>query len=114
MGEEPMSYGGLGLETKLMTGGGRVMNHNGMQTDDAGVLELIRDRLNIDVVDVHVDLIETGMIDSLALVTLITALEDRFGCEFPLDDFDFENFRSARRITQYLAASGVLDTRSAS
>jgi acyl carrier protein len=45
---------------------------------------------------------------------LITALEDRFGCEFPLDDFDFENFRSAWRITQYLAASGVLDTRSAS
>ena len=47
------------------------MNHEGMQTD-AGILELIRDRLNIDVVDVDVDLIETGMVDSLALVTLIS------------------------------------------
>jgi acyl carrier protein len=89
------------------------MNHGGMQTD-AGILELIRDRLNIDVVDVDVDLIETGVVDSLALVTLITTLEEMFACELPLDDFDLENFRSARRITQYLDASGVLDTRSAS
>jgi D-alanine--poly(phosphoribitol) ligase subunit 2 len=89
------------------------VSHSGMQTD-AGILELIRDRLNIDVVDLDVDLIETGMIDSLALVTLITALEERFACELPLDDFDIENFRSARRITQYLDASGVRETRSAS
>jgi D-alanine--poly(phosphoribitol) ligase subunit 2 len=89
------------------------MNHDGMQTD-AGILSLIRDRLNIDVVDVDVDLIETGMVDSLALVTLITALEERFACELPLDDFDIENFRSARRIIEYLDASDLLDTRSAS
>ena len=89
------------------------MNHDGMQAD-AGILELIRDRLNIDLVDVDVDLIETGVVDSLALVTLITAIEEVFACELPLDDFDLENFRSARRITQYLDASGVLDTRSAS
>jgi acyl carrier protein len=81
---------------------------------DVGILELIRDRLNVDVVDVNEDLIETGVVDSLALVTLITTLEEMFACELPLDDFDLENFRSARRITQYLDASGVLDTRSAS
>jgi len=89
------------------------MNHDGMQTD-VGILELIRDRLNVDVVDVNEDLIETGMVDSLSLVTLITTLEEMFACELPLDDFDLDNFRSARRITQYLDASGVLDTRSAS
>ncbi len=89
------------------------MNHDGTQTD-AGILELIRDRLNIDVVDVEVDLIETGMVDSLALVTLITALEEMFACEFPLDEFDIENFRSPRRITRYLEDAGLLETRSAS
>ena len=89
------------------------MNHSDTQAE-AGILELIRDRLNIDVVDLDVDLIDTGMIDSLALVTLITALEERFACELPLDDFDLENFRSARRITQYLDTSGVRETRSAS
>jgi D-alanine--poly(phosphoribitol) ligase subunit 2 len=51
------------------------------------------------------------LIDSLALVMLITALEATFACELPLDDFDIDNFRSARRITEYLDASGVLDAR---
>ncbi|OLT06592.1 hypothetical protein BJF90_16110 [Pseudonocardia sp. CNS-004] len=82
------------------------MNHDGMQNGD-GILELIRDRLNIDVADVDVDMIETGVLDSIALVTLITAIEEAHSCELPLDDFDIENFRSARRITQYLEASGV-------
>ena len=89
------------------------MNHDGVQAG-VGVLELIRDRLAIDVADVDVDLIETGMIDSLALVTLITVLEERFGCELPLDDFNLDNFGSARRIAQYLAISGVLDIPSVS
>jgi acyl carrier protein len=88
------------------------MNHDGMHTG-AGILELIRDRLNIDVEDVDVDMIETGVLDSLALVTLITAIEEVLSCELPLDDFDIENFRSARRITQYLETSGVRGTRGA-
>jgi D-alanine--poly(phosphoribitol) ligase subunit 2 len=82
------------------------VNHDGLQTGD-GILELIRDRLNIDVADVDVDMIETGVLDSIALITLITAIEEALSCELPLDDFDIENFRSARRITQYLEASGV-------
>ena len=88
------------------------MSGGGLQID-TGILELIRSRLNVDVVDVDVDLIETGLVDSLALVMLITALEETFACELPLDDFDIDNFRSARRITQYLDASGVLDARNA-
>jgi acyl carrier protein len=88
------------------------MSGGGMPTD-VGILELIRNRLNIDVVDVDVDLIETGLVDSLALVMLIAALEEMFACELPLDDFDIENFRSPRRIARYLDG-GVLDTRSAS
>jgi acyl carrier protein len=82
------------------------VNHDGLQTGD-GVLELIRDRLNIDVADIDVDMIETGVLDSIALVTLITAIEEALSCELPLDDFDIENFRSARRISQYLEASRV-------
>jgi D-alanine--poly(phosphoribitol) ligase subunit 2 len=89
------------------------VNRDGLQTGD-GILELIRDRLNIDVADVDVDMIETGVLDSIALVTLITAIEEALSCELPLDDFDIGNFRSARRIIQYLDALGVLDTRSAS
>jgi acyl carrier protein len=80
---------------------------------DVGILELIRSRLNIDVADVDLDLIEKGLIDSVALVMLITALEEHFACELPLDGFDIDNFRSARRITEYLDDSGVLGARNA-
>jgi hypothetical protein len=38
-------------------------------------------------------------------------LEESFACELPLDDFDIDNFRSARRITEYLDATGVLGVR---
>jgi acyl carrier protein len=89
------------------------MNPSGMQTD-AGVLELIRNRLNINVVDVDADLLETGLVDSLALVMLITTLEETFSCELPLDAFDIDNFRSARRITEYLVDAGVFQARNAS
>jgi D-alanine--poly(phosphoribitol) ligase subunit 2 len=78
---------------------------------DAQVLELIRTRLNVDVADVDVDLIEAGLIDSLGLVMTIAVLEESFACELPLDDFDIDNFRSARRITEYLDATGVLGAR---
>ena len=82
------------------------MNHDGMQTD-AGILELIRDRLNVDVVDVDADMIETGVVDSLALVTLITAIEEMFACELPLDDFDIDRFRSVDAMAAFLAEAGV-------
>jgi D-alanine--poly(phosphoribitol) ligase subunit 2 len=99
----------------LLHSHGPARTHGGRITQaQAVVLELIRDRLNIDVTDVDLDLIETGMLDSLALVTLITAIEDRFETELPLDDFDLDNFRSARRIAECVADLAVFPTRNAS
>ena len=40
---------------------------------------------------------------SLALVTLIVALEETFGVQLPLDDFDIERFRSIDAMTAFLA-----------
>lgn len=74
------------------------------------VLALVRDQLNVDVPDPDTDLIGTGLLDSLAIVMLIAALEESFGCVLPLDDFDIEHFRSARRVTAFLASCGVLET----
>lgn len=69
--------------------------------------ELIRDRLNVDVPDPDTDLIDAGLLDSLALVMLITAIEEAFACELPLDDFDLDRFRSINRISEFLAETGV-------
>ncbi|MGH3566287.1 MAG: acyl carrier protein [Pseudonocardia sp.] len=78
---------------------------------DSLIVEVIRTRLGLDVDGPHTDLLDTGLLDSLALVMLIAALEESFACELPLDDFDLEHFRSARRIAEFLESAGVLDSR---
>lgn len=68
------------------------------------IAALIGSTLLIEVPGPDVDLIETGLIDSLALVTLITEIEAEFGIELPLDEFDIERFRSAEQIAAYVAS----------
>lgn len=77
----------------------------------ARITDLIRDRLSVEVPAADTDLIESGLLDSLALVMLITALEEAFACELPLDDFDLERFRSVERIAEFLRSAGMLEVR---
>jgi D-alanine--poly(phosphoribitol) ligase subunit 2 len=67
---------------------------------------LIRHALSVEVPAPDTDLIETGLIDSLALVSLIAEIEGEFGFELPLDDFDVDNFRTVDRIAEFVAAAG--------
>ena len=71
------------------------------------VIDLIREALLVEVPDPDLDLIEADLIDSLALVSLITEVEATFGIELPLEDFDIEKFRSARQIAAYVEAARV-------
>jgi acyl carrier protein len=64
---------------------------------------LIRDVLSIDVPRDDTDLIESGLLDSLALVTIIAEIESEFEVELPLDDFDVDRFRSVGLIVAFLA-----------
>ena len=73
--------------------------------------ELLRRRLAIDVPEAHTDLFGPGLLDSLGLVMLISALEEQFDCELPLDDLDLDHFRSLERIAEYLGSLGVVPTR---
>ncbi|WP_157647723.1 acyl carrier protein [Actinomycetospora chiangmaiensis] len=73
----------------------------------AQVADVVSDRAGIDVPSVDEDLLEAGLIDSLALVTLIVALEETFGVQLPLDDFDIERFRSVASMTDLLLEMGA-------
>jgi D-alanine--poly(phosphoribitol) ligase subunit 2 len=66
---------------------------------------LIGDVLSIEVPAADTDMIESGLLDSLALVSLIAAIEQEFQVELPLEDLDVDRFRSADSIAQSLAAS---------
>jgi D-alanine--poly(phosphoribitol) ligase subunit 2 len=71
------------------------------------LIDLVRDRLGVEVPSSDTDLVADGLIDSLALVTLIVGIEDTFGCRLPLDDFDIERFRSVDAMAAFLADVGV-------
>lgn len=73
----------------------------------AQVAAVMSARAGIEVPDVEADLLDGGLIDSLALVSLIVAFEETFGVEIPLDDFDINRFRSVATIADFLASLGA-------
>lgn len=56
--------------------------------------DVIEREVGISVEDPYLDLLESGLLDSLTLLTIITAIERDFACELPLDQFDLDHFRS--------------------
>lgn len=69
-----------------------------MSNHEDGVLEIFHDALDIEVPGLDVDVIETGLLDSLGLVVLVSELEERFGIRIPFESLDVDDFRTARSI----------------
>ena len=75
---------------------------------DPGVSERVQqlfETLNVQVPSQEADLIESGLIDSLALVELLFAIEREFSVSLPLDDLEIENFRSVNRISEVIVGA---------
>lgn len=70
------------------------------------VSRIFVEALNIQVPSEDTDLIESGYIDSLALVELLFAIEREFSVTVPLDELDIDDFRNLRRISELVAANG--------
>lgn len=77
------------------------MTHTATLTDQ--VAELIRDVLQVEVPSADADLVAEGLIDSLALVSLITEVELEFAIRLPIAEFDLSRFRSAEQIATVVA-----------
>jgi D-alanine--poly(phosphoribitol) ligase subunit 2 len=58
------------------------------------IMEIFRSQLGVEVEDPATDVIETGLLDLLALVTLLVAMEERFGVQLPFDELTLDDFRS--------------------
>jgi len=61
---------------------------------------LFSERLSIDVPDSNTDLMEAGLLDSLAFVELLLLLEHEFGMEITVDNLEIDNFRTVAKIAQ--------------
>ena len=77
-------------------------------TDASGLREriaaLFSSNLNLDVPSIDTDLFETGILDSLAFVDLLLALERTLGVTTSVEDLEVDNFRSIARIAEFITA----------
>jgi D-alanine--poly(phosphoribitol) ligase subunit 2 len=64
---------------------------------------LLMENLKAEIPSVHEDLIETGLLDSLKIVELLVALEQRFAIRIPLSELEIDSFRSLETITNFVA-----------
>jgi acyl carrier protein len=74
------------------------------------IARLIRESLGVDVPSHHTDLIESGLLDSLALVSLLAEIEREFGFELPLDTLEVDDFRTVETAASYVEAAFAGDT----
>jgi D-alanine--poly(phosphoribitol) ligase subunit 2 len=60
------------------------------------------EKLSVEVSSVDANLAQSGILDSLALVELLSYIEKEFGTEISLDDIEIEDFQSIARIAEYV------------
>lgn len=67
------------------------------------VRTLVRDVVSVEVPSDETDLIESGLIDSLTLITMIAEIEQEFQVQLALEDLDVEQFRTVQRMAQFVS-----------
>jgi acyl carrier protein len=66
------------------------------------ISRLLSEKIQIETSSIESDLVETGLLDSLKLVELMTSLEDEFGITISFDEIEIDNFRSVVSIAEYV------------
>lgn len=81
-----------------------------MSEDTGTNFSALRNFINTDLlyredqwIDITVNLIESGVIDSMALLRLTAFLEEHYGIEIPDEDIVADNFRSLGSIEAFVA-----------
>jgi acyl carrier protein len=69
------------------------------------ITRLIKDTLGVTVDSIDTDLIETGLLDSLALISLLAEIEREFGFELPLDTLEVDDFRTVESAATYVESA---------
>ncbi len=69
----------------------------------ARIQGLFEEALSIRAPAPDADIVESGLLDSLALVTLLFEVEQEFDVQIPLDSLEVEDFRTIERIARLVA-----------
>ena len=72
--------------------------------DSSDLLEMINREVSLDpseTVELDTDLLLSGLVDSLGLLTIVGWLEDRLGRGIDPGDITLDNFQSVRRMIEF-------------
>jgi len=69
------------------------------------IIDLIREMHPYEQIAEDTELVESGVLNSLSIVSLITQLEDEFGVEIADDAITAKNFSSVREIVLLIEGS---------
>ena len=67
------------------------------------LLKFFLERVHIEIPSADTDLLETGALDSLAFVDLLLYMEQEFGVKVSFDELELDNFRSVKKIAEFMA-----------
>jgi methoxymalonate biosynthesis acyl carrier protein len=67
------------------------------------IAALFLEKLNLEVPATEIDLLETRIIDSLAFVELLLHVEQEFGFQISIDEFEMDHFRSIAKIAAFIS-----------
>jgi D-alanine--poly(phosphoribitol) ligase subunit 2 len=74
----------------------------GHDTTERVIHQMLREKLGLDVPAPETDLLQSGIVDSLALIELIVHLEETFSILIPMDKLDIEGFCSISKIAAFV------------
>ena len=80
------------------------MKQQGHKELEARIARLFTEKLQVELPSAEADLFESGLLDSLRLVVLLSALEEQFDVRVLMEELEFDDVRTLAQIASFVAA----------
>lgn len=71
-------------------------------TIQENIKEILVNRMQVQVPAYNTELMGSGLLDSMSLIEMITALEETYNITIPFEDLELDNFRSINTIVNFV------------
>jgi D-alanine--poly(phosphoribitol) ligase subunit 2 len=72
------------------------------------ITAIFAERFETNLESDDVDLLETGLVDSVRIVELVLEIEQRFGVSLPFEELEIEDFRTVSRLAERVVRTPVV------
>jgi D-alanine--poly(phosphoribitol) ligase subunit 2 len=79
-----------------------------LETLKQAILDIFLECFDTRIESPELDLLEARLVDSLRVVDLVLALEDRFGVSLPFEELEIEDFRTVSRLAERVVRTPVV------